>query len=45
MKRLIDQMAESEEGKEMRVEQYLMLFLKLMSAVLPTMEYDCKKRC
>ncbi|KAI8843922.1 autophagocytosis protein [Chytriomyces cf. hyalinus JEL632] len=39
MKRLIDQMVES--GKEeLRVDQYLLLFLKFMSSVLPTMEYD-----
>ncbi|KAI9328544.1 autophagocytosis protein [Obelidium mucronatum] len=39
MKRLIDQMVES--GKdELRVDQYLLLFLKFMTSVLPTMEYD-----
>ncbi|KAI8617628.1 autophagocytosis associated protein [Chytriomyces sp. MP71] len=39
MKRLLDQMVES--GKEeLRVDQYLLLFLKFMSTVLPTMEYD-----
>ncbi|KAJ3070079.1 Arabinose-proton symporter (Arabinose transporter) [Podochytrium sp. JEL0797] len=39
MKKLIDQMVES--GKdELRVDQYLLLFLKFMSSVLPTMEYD-----
>jgi ubiquitin-like-conjugating enzyme ATG3 len=40
MKRLIDHMEEG--GKEMRVDQYLMLFLKLMSSILPTMDYDCE---
>ncbi|KAL2916029.1 E2-like enzyme [Polyrhizophydium stewartii] len=40
MKRILDQMEESGENKELRVDQYLMLFLKFMSAVLPTMEYD-----
>ncbi|KAI8916113.1 autophagocytosis associated protein, partial [Gorgonomyces haynaldii] len=40
MKRILDHM-EEQEGKELRVDQYLMLFLKFMSAVLPTMEYDC----
>ncbi|KAJ3282808.1 E2-like enzyme [Rhizoclosmatium sp. JEL0117] len=39
MIRLIEQMVES--GKEeLRVDQYLLLFLKFMSSVLPTMEYD-----
>ncbi|KAJ3140796.1 E2-like enzyme [Physocladia obscura] len=39
MKRLLDQMVES--GKEeIRVDQYLLLFLKFMSSVLPTVEYD-----
>jgi ubiquitin-like-conjugating enzyme ATG3 len=27
-------------GGEMRVDQYLLTFLKFMSAVLPTMDYD-----
>ncbi|KAI8925278.1 autophagocytosis associated protein [Entophlyctis helioformis] len=43
MKRILDQMSESgDQTKELRVDQYLMLFLKFMSAVLPTLEYDCK---
>ena len=28
-------------GNDVRVDQYLLLFLKFMSAVLPTIEYDC----
>ncbi|KAJ3194303.1 Arabinose-proton symporter (Arabinose transporter) [Irineochytrium annulatum] len=40
MKRLLDQMAESGNDTELRVDQYLLLFLKFMSSVLPTMEYD-----
>jgi ubiquitin-like-conjugating enzyme ATG3 len=39
MKRIIDHMVET-ETEELRVDQYLMLFLKFMSAMLPTMEYD-----
>ncbi|KAJ3379790.1 Arabinose-proton symporter (Arabinose transporter), partial [Entophlyctis sp. JEL0112] len=39
MKKLLDHMVAS--GKEeLRVDQYLLLFLKFMSSVLPTMEYD-----
>ncbi|KAJ1556295.1 E2-like enzyme, partial [Cladochytrium tenue] len=41
MKRLLDQISESGgKDREVRVDQYLLLFLKFMSAVLPTMEYD-----
>ncbi|KAJ3207183.1 E2-like enzyme [Dinochytrium kinnereticum] len=40
MKRLIDQISESGKENELRVDQYLLLFLKFMSSVLPTMEYD-----
>ncbi|KAI8848538.1 autophagocytosis associated protein [Chytridium lagenaria] len=40
MKRIIDQIAESGKDTELRVDQYLLLFLKFMSSVLPTMEYD-----
>ncbi|KAJ3100164.1 E2-like enzyme [Phlyctochytrium planicorne] len=40
MKRLIDQIAESGKENELRVDQYLLLFLKFMSSVLPTIEYD-----
>ncbi|KAJ3110103.1 E2-like enzyme [Phlyctochytrium bullatum] len=40
MKRLIDQIAESGKDNELRVDQYLLLFLKFMSSVLPTIEYD-----
>ena len=33
--------AEKVEGNELRVDQYLLLFLKFMAAVLPTMNFDC----
>ena len=40
MKRIIDQM-ESNEGREaIRIDQYLLLFLKFVATILPTMEYD-----
>ncbi|KAJ3008459.1 Arabinose-proton symporter (Arabinose transporter) [Thoreauomyces humboldtii] len=42
MKRIIDQMMEGGAGKELRVDQYLLLFLKFVASVLPTIEYDCK---
>ncbi|CAD6190766.1 unnamed protein product [Caenorhabditis auriculariae] len=38
MKRLLDQYAES--GKELGVHEYLLLFLKFVQAVIPTIEYD-----
>ncbi|KAF2077852.1 hypothetical protein CYY_000814 [Polysphondylium violaceum] len=38
MKKLIDK--QSENGKEPRVDQYLFLFLKFISVVIPTIEYD-----
>jgi len=38
MKKIMDRMRES--GKELRVDQYLLLFLKFISAVIPTIEYD-----
>ncbi|VDN06932.1 unnamed protein product [Thelazia callipaeda] len=38
MKRLIEQLAES--GKELVVDQYLLIFLKFVQAVIPTIEYD-----
>uniref|UniRef100_F1L1E7 Ubiquitin-like-conjugating enzyme ATG3 n=1 Tax=Ascaris suum TaxID=6253 RepID=F1L1E7_ASCSU len=38
MKRLIEQLAES--GKELTVEHYLLIFLKFVQAVIPTIEYD-----
>jgi ubiquitin-like-conjugating enzyme ATG3 len=40
MKRIIDHLQEG--GNELRVDQYLLIFLKFLSSVLPTMEYDCK---
>jgi ubiquitin-like-conjugating enzyme ATG3 len=40
MKRIIDNMGEG--GIEMRVDHYLLMFLKFMSAVLPTMDYGLK---
>lgn len=43
MKKIIDQMGEDEEsGRELRVDQYLLLFLKFVASVLPTVEYDCE---
>jgi ubiquitin-like-conjugating enzyme ATG3 len=38
MKKIILRQAEC--GKEPRVDQYLFLFLKFLSAVIPTIEYD-----
>ena len=38
MKRLMEQLAES--GRELHVHQYLLVFLKFMQAVIPTIEYD-----
>ncbi|KAI9203578.1 autophagocytosis protein [Polychytrium aggregatum] len=40
MKRIIDQLVEAGKEDELRVDQYLLLFLKFMSAILPTIEYD-----
>ncbi|KAJ3056279.1 E2-like enzyme [Rhizophlyctis rosea] len=40
MKKIIDHLVENGKEGELRVDQYLMLFLKFMSAVLPTMDYD-----
>jgi hypothetical protein len=39
MKRIIDHLKDS--GLELRVDQYLLIFLKFIASVLPTMEYDC----
>ncbi|CDW57537.1 ubiquitin conjugating enzyme ATG3 like [Trichuris trichiura] len=41
MKRLIDTFAEN--GKEFDVHQYLVVFLKFVQAVIPTIEYDYSK--
>lgn len=38
MKKIMDNLAQG--GKELRVDQYLFLFLKFISAVIPTIEYD-----
>uniref|UniRef100_A0A0N5AR04 Autophagy-related protein 3 n=1 Tax=Syphacia muris TaxID=451379 RepID=A0A0N5AR04_9BILA len=38
MKRLMEQIAEN--GKELTVEHYLLIFLKFVQAVIPTIEYD-----
>eukprot|EP00010_Vexillifera_abyssalis_P001628 CAMPEP_0201552184 /NCGR_PEP_ID=MMETSP0173_2-20130828/14543_1 /ASSEMBLY_ACC=CAM_ASM_000268 /TAXON_ID=218659 /ORGANISM="Vexillifera sp., Strain DIVA3 564/2" /LENGTH=314 /DNA_ID=CAMNT_0047962623 /DNA_START=27 /DNA_END=974 /DNA_ORIENTATION=+ len=38
MKKIMGRLHES--GKELRVDQYLFLFLKFISAVIPTIEYD-----
>ncbi|TPX62344.1 hypothetical protein PhCBS80983_g00489 [Powellomyces hirtus] len=40
MKKIIDRLLESDSGKELRVDQYLLLFLKFVASVLPTVEYD-----
>jgi len=41
MKRLIEQCAES--GKELEVTQYLVIFLKFVQTIIPTIEYDFTK--
>eukprot|EP00736_Rhodelphis_marinus_P005943 Rmarinus@m.6963 len=38
MKKIVDHLAES--GKEGRSDQYMFLFLKFISSVIPTIEYD-----
>ncbi|KJH43660.1 autophagocytosis associated protein [Dictyocaulus viviparus] len=38
MKRLLDQLEEN--GKELEVHEYLLIFLKFVQAVIPTIEYD-----
>lgn len=38
MKRLMEQLAES--GRELSVQSYLLVFLKFVQAVIPTIEYD-----
>eukprot|EP00761_Pharyngomonas_kirbyi_P002906 gb/GECH01002910.1/.p1 GENE.gb/GECH01002910.1/~~gb/GECH01002910.1/.p1 ORF type:complete len:300 (+),score=106.40 gb/GECH01002910.1/:1-900(+) len=38
MKKMVDRLADS--GKYVRVDLYMFLFLKFMSAVIPTIEYD-----
>jgi ubiquitin-like-conjugating enzyme ATG3 len=38
MKKIIDHYIQ--DNRELRVDQYLILFLKFMSCVLPTIEYD-----
>lgn len=38
MKRIIDQYLEG--SREVRVDQYLILFLKFMSSIMPSVEYD-----
>ncbi|KAK6030484.1 autophagocytosis associated protein [Ostertagia ostertagi] len=38
MKRLLDQLAEN--GKELGVHEYLLIFLKFVQTVIPTIEYD-----
>ncbi|KAJ1568511.1 E2-like enzyme [Nowakowskiella sp. JEL0078] len=40
MKKIIDHLVENGKENELRVDQYLFLFLKFMSAVLPTIDYD-----
>ncbi|KAI6230327.1 Ubiquitin-like-conjugating enzyme ATG3 [Aphelenchoides fujianensis] len=41
MKRLIKQLAG--DGRELQVEQYLLVFLKFVQAIIPTVEYDFTK--
>jgi ubiquitin-like-conjugating enzyme ATG3 len=38
MKIIVDRMKET--GTEVRVDQYIFLFLKFLSAVIPTIQYD-----
>jgi len=38
MKKICDRLAQN--GKELRVDQYMFLFLKFISAVIPTIDYD-----
>ena len=38
MKKIIERTVAS--GREPRVDQYLLLFLKFISSVIPTIEYD-----
>jgi len=38
MKKIIER--QTEHGKEPRLDQYMLLFLKFISAVIPTIEYD-----
>ncbi|TPX33315.1 hypothetical protein SmJEL517_g03711 [Synchytrium microbalum] len=40
MKRIIDHLVDEGKESELRVDQYLLLFLKFMSSVLPTIDYD-----
>eukprot|EP01028_Stygiella_incarcerata_P005172 TRINITY_DN2208_c0_g1_i1.p1 TRINITY_DN2208_c0_g1~~TRINITY_DN2208_c0_g1_i1.p1 ORF type:complete len:309 (+),score=97.03 TRINITY_DN2208_c0_g1_i1:107-1033(+) len=43
MKKLVDQ--SSADGKYVRVDLYLFLFLKFISSVIPTMNYDFTVKC
>lgn len=40
MKKIIERVSEKEGEEPLRVDQYLVLFLKFMSSVLPTIDYD-----
>ncbi|KAJ3228318.1 E2-like enzyme [Clydaea vesicula] len=40
MKKILNDLEESGRSENLRVEQYLLIFLKFVAAVLPTMEYD-----
>lgn len=40
MKKIIERVSEKEGEEPLRVDQYLILFLKFMSSVLPTIDYD-----
>ena len=38
MRKVLDQY--NEAGKEVRVDQYLILFLKFISSIIPSVDYD-----
>ena len=40
MKKIIDQMEANGKVEILRVDQYLMVFLKFIASILPTMDYD-----
>mmetsp|Transcript_52517 Transcript_52517/g.162989 ORF Transcript_52517/g.162989 Transcript_52517/m.162989 type:complete len:184 (+) Transcript_52517:496-1047(+) len=40
LKRIIDQIESGDSGRQMRPDQSLFLFLKFISSIIPTIEYD-----
>ncbi|CAO3675732.1 unnamed protein product [Rhizopus stolonifer] len=40
MKKIIERMSEKEDAEKLRVDQYMILFLKFLSSVVPTIDYD-----